>query len=117
MLCSPLDWQYAELPSSASDAVLCTVLVCKMWSSNQMKKYLLICEREAESNLSFAKSVIAHHNHNLRTSDENDLEHVMNTDNSIKTCPFASFRPTTSFYNFSFTSMNKRRRVIKTKEN
>ena len=22
---------YAELPSSASDAVLCTVLVCKMW--------------------------------------------------------------------------------------
>ena len=23
MLCAPLDWQYAELPSSASDAVLC----------------------------------------------------------------------------------------------
>ena len=31
MLCAPLDWQYAELPSSASDAVLCSVLVGKMW--------------------------------------------------------------------------------------
>ena len=31
MLCAPLDWQYAELPSSASDAVLCYVLVRKMW--------------------------------------------------------------------------------------
>ena len=31
MLCPPLDWQYAELPSSASDAVLCSVLVRKMW--------------------------------------------------------------------------------------
>ena len=27
MLCAPLDWPYAELPSSASDAVLCSVLV------------------------------------------------------------------------------------------
>ena len=25
-----IDWQYAELASSASDAVLCTVLVCKI---------------------------------------------------------------------------------------
>ena len=32
MLCAPLDWQYAELPSSASDAVLWTVPVCKMWA-------------------------------------------------------------------------------------
>ena len=31
MLCAPLDWQYAELPSSASDAVLCSGLVRKMW--------------------------------------------------------------------------------------
>ena len=31
MLCAPLDWQYPELPSSASDAVLCSVLVRKMW--------------------------------------------------------------------------------------
>ena len=31
MLCAPLDWQYAELPSSASDAVLCSVLVRNMW--------------------------------------------------------------------------------------
>ena len=28
MLCAPLDWQYPELPLSASDAVLYTVLVC-----------------------------------------------------------------------------------------
>ena len=28
-------WQYAEFPSSASDAVLCTVLVCKIWVSNE----------------------------------------------------------------------------------
>ena len=33
MLCAPLDWQYAELPSSASDAVLCSVLVPIMKSS------------------------------------------------------------------------------------
>ena len=38
MLCVPLDWQYAELPSSASDAVLCSVLVRKMWTSKQIKK-------------------------------------------------------------------------------
>ena len=31
MLCSPLDWRYAEFPSSASDAVLSYVLVRKMW--------------------------------------------------------------------------------------
>ena len=37
MLCAPLDWQYAALPSSASDAVLCTVLVCKMCDINQIK--------------------------------------------------------------------------------
>ena len=37
MLCAPLDWQYAELPSSASDAVLCSVLVRKM-SSNQIEE-------------------------------------------------------------------------------
>ena len=30
MLCAPLDWQYAEFPSSASDAVLCSVLVRKI---------------------------------------------------------------------------------------
>ena len=39
MLCAPLDWQYTELPSSASDAVLCSVLVRKMWvSSNQIER-------------------------------------------------------------------------------
>ena len=39
MLCAPLDWQYAELPSSASDAVLCSVLVRKMWDIlNKLKK-------------------------------------------------------------------------------
>ena len=38
MLCAPLDWQYAELPSSASDAVLCSVLVRKMGTSKQIEK-------------------------------------------------------------------------------
>ena len=36
MLCAPLDSQYAESPSSASDAVLCTMIVCQ--TSNQIKK-------------------------------------------------------------------------------
>ena len=39
MLCAPaapLDWQYAELPSSASDAVLGIVLVVRCGSSNQI---------------------------------------------------------------------------------
>ena len=57
----------------------------------------MICDREAESNLSFAKSVIGRRR--LRTSDETDLEHVMNTDSSLETCPFATFRPPTTFYN------------------
>ena len=35
----------------------------------------------------------------LRTSDDNDLEHVMNTDNSLETCPFATFRSPPTFYN------------------
>ena len=34
MLCAPIDWHYAELPSSASGAVMCSVLVRKMWTSN-----------------------------------------------------------------------------------
>ena len=34
MLCAPLDWKYAELPSSASDALLCTMLVCR--TSNEI---------------------------------------------------------------------------------
>ena len=38
MLCAPLDWQYAELPSSASDAVLCSVLARKMWDNEIEKK-------------------------------------------------------------------------------
>ena len=56
----------------------------------------------------------------LRTSDDNDLEHVMNTESSLETGPFATFRPPQDFIiylNFSFISINKRRRVIKTKEN
>ena len=51
--------------------------------------------REAESNLSLTKSIIGHH---LRISDDNDLEHVMNTDSSLETCPFATFRPPPTFY-------------------
>ena len=38
MLCAPLDWQYAELPSSASDAVLCFVLVRKIGTSKTNRK-------------------------------------------------------------------------------
>ena len=38
MLCAPLDWQYAELPSSASDAVLCSVLVRKKKEKRRKKK-------------------------------------------------------------------------------
>ena len=41
-----------------------------------IRRLFLICDREAESNLSFPKSVIGR----LRTRDDNDLEHVMNTD-------------------------------------
>ena len=37
MLCAPLHWQYAELPSSASNTVLCFVLVRKM-SLKQIEK-------------------------------------------------------------------------------
>ena len=33
-----LYWQYAELPSSASDAVLWTVRICKMWDIQPTKK-------------------------------------------------------------------------------
>ena len=40
MLCAPLDWQYAELLSSASDAVLCSVLVRKMWVNRKRKNNL-----------------------------------------------------------------------------
>ena len=38
MLCAPLDWQYAEFASSASDAVLCSVLVGKMWDIQTNRK-------------------------------------------------------------------------------
>ena len=38
MLCVPLDWQYAELPSSASDAVLCSVLVDAENAFNSMNR-------------------------------------------------------------------------------
>ena len=51
---------------------------------------------EAESNLSFANSVIGRRR--LRTSDDNDLEHVMITESSLETCPFATFRPPPRFY-------------------
>ena len=40
MLCAPLDWQYAELPSSASDAVLClcSFVRCGTSKTNRKKK-------------------------------------------------------------------------------
>ena len=37
MLCAPLDWQYAELPSSASDAVCELCLYVRFGSSDQIK--------------------------------------------------------------------------------
>ena len=41
-MCAPLDWQYAELPSSASDAVLCSVLVRKKQIEEKKKLKKLI---------------------------------------------------------------------------
>ena len=35
MLCAPLDWQYAEFPSSANDAFLCLYVRCG--TSNKIK--------------------------------------------------------------------------------
>ena len=58
--------------------------------------------REAESNLSLPNSVIAHHHNNLRTNDEYDLEHVINTDSSLETCPFATFS-VGLYFNFKVT--------------
>ena len=64
----------------------------------------LICVR-SDRNLSFPNSVIGRHRSSvigrrrLRTSDDNDLEHVMNTENSLETCPVASFRSPPTFYN------------------
>ena len=40
MFCAPLDWQYAELPSSASDAVLCSVLAQIEEEQKRKKKTL-----------------------------------------------------------------------------
>ena len=56
--------------------------------------------REAESNLSIANLLIGRRRRRLRTSDDNDLEHAMNTDSSLETCPFATFRPPQKFYYF-----------------
>ena len=42
--------------------------------------FFIDLRREAESSLSFANSVIGRR---LRTSDDNDLEHVMNTESSL----------------------------------
>ena len=50
--------------------------------------YLVDLRREAESNLSFANSVIGLRRRRLRTSDDNDLEHVMNTESSLETATF-----------------------------
>ena len=57
MLCALLDWQYAELPSSASDAVLCSVLVRKMGTSKQIegKKRRKKISKSSSTNLQAAK--------------------------------------------------------------
>ena len=43
MLRAPLDWQYAELPSSASDAVLCSFVRCGTYKQigNKKRKKLI----------------------------------------------------------------------------
>ena len=44
MLCAPLDWQYAELPSSVvmQSCVLCSFVRC--WTSKQIEFfYLFLC--------------------------------------------------------------------------
>ena len=38
LMFAPLDWQYAELPSSASDAVLCSVLVGHLTKLKKTKR-------------------------------------------------------------------------------
>ena len=48
----------------------------KMRKVLRIKFLFLICDREAEFNLSLTKSVIGHH---LHANDEYDLKHVMNT--------------------------------------
>ena len=48
----------------------------KMCKVLRIKFLFLICDREAEINLSLTKSVIGHH---LHANDEYDLKHVMNT--------------------------------------
>ena len=45
------------------------------------------------------RSSVAIGRRRLRTSDDNDLEHIMNTENSLETCPFATFRSPPTFYN------------------
>ena len=48
MLCAPLAWQYAELPSSASDAVLCSVLVRGTSNQIEIEKMLIDEDEEAD---------------------------------------------------------------------
>ena len=76
----------------------------RMITASFLQLILLICvaKRRAIFHLLNRLSVIGH----LRTSDDNDLEHVMNTDSSLETGPFGTFRPPQHFIiylNFSFT--------------
>ena len=56
MLCAPLDWQYAELPLSASmqSCVLCSFVRCG--TSNQIEK-----NKQKKNNLSFAIKLVYLH--------------------------------------------------------
>ena len=63
MLCAPLDWQYAEFPSSASDAVFCTVLVCKMWDILPNKKNLKKNNKKTQKNPTTVKAIGNHNNY------------------------------------------------------
>ena len=71
------------------------------------------------SKFGYRSSSVIGRRRRLRTSDDKDLEHVVNTENSLETCPVATFRSPPTFYNLYklfFYIDYKRRRVVKTKE-
>ena len=64
MLCAPLDWQYVELPSSASDAVLCYVLVA---TSNQIEGKKTHKKNKISFFLILFLTIILNYNHTICT--------------------------------------------------
>ena len=61
MLRAPLDWQYAYLTSSASGAVMCYVLVRKMWdtlTNSKQNKKLRKVKNSFEQNKNIVKIIL-----------------------------------------------------------